>query len=162
MISLIRKIFMRNSYGKDLRSNQIMLKNQELFGESAGGTITWLHLSDLHFQAEGVSRWDSDIVINALLQDLQDLKHKFSLSPDAIFVSGDITYSGKAEEYEISKAFFDNLLNITNLENGIKLHLSKQSMHFIHFSRSIRATVYFSHVMASAGQLLKQKPHYLH
>ena len=114
--SLFRGIFKRNEFEMDIGSSQSVVNQKQLIGESAGGTITWLHLSDFHFQAGVVSKWDSDIVINALLDDLQGLKDKYSLSPDVIFVSGDITYSGKTEEYEISRAFFDDLLSVTNLE----------------------------------------------
>lgn len=107
---------MSNPYEMDLRSSQGMLNQEQLIRESFSGTITWLHLSDFHFQTKYSSQWDSDIVINALIEDLHGLKQKYSLSPDVIFVSGDITYSGKIEEYEIAKVFFDDLLNITNLE----------------------------------------------
>ncbi len=42
------------------------------------------------------------------------------------------------------------------------LHFSKQVMHLMHFSLSMRATSFFFQVMASTGQLRKQRPHLVH
>jgi predicted phosphodiesterase len=113
--SFLKKVFKPKPHEMDIKSSQNTVNQRPLIGEGANDTITWLHLSDFHFQAGVVSQWDSDIVINALLDDLKGLKARYSLSPDVIFVSGDITYSGKTEEYEISRTFFDDLLYVTNL-----------------------------------------------
>ena len=58
-------------------------------------TVTWLHLSDLHFRATKEPAWDRNIVLKGLLNDLRGLKETNDLSPDLIMISGDIAYSGK-------------------------------------------------------------------
>jgi hypothetical protein len=35
-------------------------------------TITWLHLSDLHFRAGELHKWDQDIVLRALMNDVRE------------------------------------------------------------------------------------------
>ena len=78
-------------------------------------TISWLHLSDLHFEAKEKSTWDANVVLKALLVDIQDLVKQYSLAPDLIFVSGDIAFSGAHDEYLLAQKFFDDLLKVTNL-----------------------------------------------
>ena len=79
--------------------------------------LTWLHLSDLHFRA--TTAYDEDIVLSALLQDLRegvDAGTDGGLCPDFIVVSGDVAFSGKAQEYAMAREFFDELLRTTGLE----------------------------------------------
>lgn len=78
-------------------------------------TITWLHLSDLHFRATGQHRWDEDIVLQALLADVQECRKAYELVPDLILISGDIAYSGAPAEYDLARAFFESLLAVTGL-----------------------------------------------
>jgi len=85
-------------------------------GTSIGGgaqTITWLHLSDLHFRRENA--YDERIVLRALLQDIQDRGQEDGLHPDFVVVSGDIAFAGKPEEYDLARQFFDDLLAATGL-----------------------------------------------
>ncbi len=76
-------------------------------------TITWLHLSDLHFR-NGTS-YDENIVLGALLKDLAERMQKDGLRPDFIIVTGDIAHGGQAAEYRLAARFFDDLLRITGL-----------------------------------------------
>ncbi len=76
-------------------------------------TITWLHLSDLHFRVG--SEYESNIVLDALLKDVSRLSHENSLSPDFIVVTGDIAFSGNPAEYKQACRFFDGLLNAVSL-----------------------------------------------
>jgi formylglycine-generating enzyme required for sulfatase activity len=78
-------------------------------------TLTWLHLSDLHFRAGQRHTWDEDIVLRALLNDVREKIVTDQLRPDLIAVSGDIAFSGKAEEYMLAKQFFIELLKVTGL-----------------------------------------------
>jgi predicted phosphodiesterase len=75
--------------------------------------ITWLHLSDFHFRTS--QTYDSNIVLQALLEDVQARIEQDGLTPDFIAVTGDVAFSGKAEEYELASEFFDDLLTKTNL-----------------------------------------------
>jgi UDP-2,3-diacylglucosamine pyrophosphatase LpxH len=76
-------------------------------------TITWLHLSDLHFLAS--QTYDSNIVLKALLRDISERIRDDDLRPDFIIVSGDIAFAGRPEEYVLAQQFFDELLKTTTL-----------------------------------------------
>lgn len=58
--------------------------------------ITIVHLSDIHVKEDRVSEFRKRV--DALFSDLDELK----VMPDFLVVSGDIAYSGKAEEYRIA------------------------------------------------------------
>jgi predicted phosphodiesterase len=73
--------------------------------------VTWFHLSDVHFKVG--DRYDRDIVLKALLQSVPRLKPK---KVDAIFFSGDVAFSGQADEYKHATEFFDNLLEALDIE----------------------------------------------
>ena len=72
-------------------------------------SITWLHLSDLHFRKS--QAYDENIVLKALLHDLVEQQ----VRPDLIAVSGDIAFSGQPAEYDLARRFFDDLLQTTGL-----------------------------------------------
>jgi predicted phosphodiesterase len=78
-------------------------------------TITWVHLSDLHFREGVLQVWEQDIVLKSLLVDLESHMVKSGIKPDFILVSGDITFSGQPAEYDLAGKFFDELLKTTNL-----------------------------------------------
>lgn len=78
-------------------------------------TITWLHLSDFHLKADKLSKWDQDIVLRSLLEDVQERIEVDGLGPDFIVVSGDIAFKGVADEYALARVFFDELLEKTDL-----------------------------------------------
>jgi len=90
-------------------------------GESLGGhmnNITWLHISDLHLSNHDLrpsQAFDSDIVLQKLLEDIEAYAQSKSLQPNFIIVSGDIAFSSKPEEYNLARGFFDRLLEITHL-----------------------------------------------
>jgi predicted MPP superfamily phosphohydrolase len=77
-------------------------------------TITWLHISDLHFR--GGDSYDADVVLRALLQDVAERIESDGLRPDFIAVTGDLAFSGKPAEYEQAAGFFDQLLATTGLD----------------------------------------------
>jgi SAM-dependent methyltransferase/3',5'-cyclic AMP phosphodiesterase CpdA len=75
--------------------------------------LTWLHISDLHFRKG--TKWQSERVLNALIDDLRELKDRNDLVPDIVLITGDIAFSGKKEEYESAKAFVDDLHRVYDL-----------------------------------------------
>lgn len=75
-------------------------------------TLTWLHLSDLHFREND---FNSNIVLKGLLQDVVYLSNQNNLKPDFIVVTGDITFSNKPAEYKQAGIFFDRLLKEVRL-----------------------------------------------
>ncbi|MBW1781289.1 MAG: SUMF1/EgtB/PvdO family nonheme iron enzyme [Deltaproteobacteria bacterium] len=77
--------------------------------------ITWFHLSDLHFRVGEGHSWDRDIVLRKLLEDVRGCMDSEGLRPDLILVSGDIAFSGRIEEYDLARRFFDELLDAAGL-----------------------------------------------
>lgn len=74
--------------------------------------LTFLHLSDLHFTTtDADTQFDRDVKIReALLADLgKDGRTKF----DAILVTGDIAYHGRAEEFARAKAWLEEVRTAT-------------------------------------------------
>ncbi len=57
---------------------------------SMSGTLTWLHLSDLH--AGMPPGWDSKRVTDTLRADLRKMRDKHGLHPDLIFFTGDSAF----------------------------------------------------------------------
>jgi 3',5'-cyclic AMP phosphodiesterase CpdA len=78
-------------------------------------TITWLHLSDLHFRGNELHTWDENVVLRAFLVDVRERIASDGLRPDFIAVSGDIAFSGAPEEYTLAERFLDELLEVTDL-----------------------------------------------
>jgi len=77
------------------------------------GTVTWLHLSDLHFQQS--SAYDANVVLEPLLEDIARLKTDEGLCPDFAAITGDIAFSGKPEEYALAYEFIEKLSRVTGL-----------------------------------------------
>ncbi len=82
-----------------------------LDGEQA--VVRWLHLSDFHFQ--GLERWERRATLQALLRHAAELKER-ELAPDLVFVTGDIAWSGKRNEYEQAELFFTKLARTLELK----------------------------------------------
>jgi 3',5'-cyclic AMP phosphodiesterase CpdA len=83
-------------------------------GKNYKSTLTWLHISDLHFSESQV--YEESIVVQALLQDL---KHWNRFAPeikklDFVFLTGDIAFSGQAAEYHLASRFLDELKRVTH------------------------------------------------
>ena len=76
-------------------------------------TITWLHISDLHFRTS--QAYDANVVLRALLRDVAERIEQEGLQPDFLAVSGDIAFSGQPAEYDLARRFFDDLLRTTEL-----------------------------------------------
>jgi predicted MPP superfamily phosphohydrolase/tetratricopeptide (TPR) repeat protein len=74
--------------------------------------LTWLHVSDLHFRDSGPV--DRDVVLDSLVESVRRRAQK-EPSPDLIFLSGDIAYSGKAEDYALATNWLDKLLSAAGL-----------------------------------------------
>jgi hypothetical protein len=75
--------------------------------------VTWLHVSDFHFR--GGDSYDRDVVLRALVQSVKRFRDAGRV-PDVIFATGDVAYSGKAQEYALATEFFDDLLEAAGLK----------------------------------------------
>lgn len=70
--------------------------------------IRWLHLSDFHFNPD--QGYDANIVLEALLRSLASIENDEFFPLDLVFITGDIAFSGRQEEYDLAAKFFDKLL----------------------------------------------------
>lgn len=76
-------------------------------------TVTWLHLSDLHFRESRA--YDENIVLKAFLRDVAERIQVDNLQLDFIVITGDLAFSGKPVEYTLAHRFLDELLVTTGL-----------------------------------------------
>jgi predicted phosphodiesterase len=76
--------------------------------------VTRLHISDLHVRTG--DSYDRDVVFRALVRCVRGFREKKGRTPDLIFTTGDIGYSGRADEYAIATKFFDELLEAAGLD----------------------------------------------
>ena len=77
--------------------------------------ITWIHLSDWHQRGQDFNRTK---VRDKLIQDILQREHLCTelKQVDFIIFSGDLAFSGKAEEYEAAKTYlFEPVLKATSL-----------------------------------------------
>jgi predicted MPP superfamily phosphohydrolase len=100
---------------KDVKQMSLKQSSEEIpiHGRKSAFTVTWLHLSDLHFRVS--STYDSNIVLEAMLRDVAKRIRDDHLQPDFIIISGDIAFAGRPEEYALAQRFLDDLLETTGL-----------------------------------------------
>lgn len=90
-------------------------------GDSVAGSrlLTWLHISDIHYGDGDTSRgYDKALVMERLLDDVRFMVNDLGLRPDAVFVTGDIAYSGGGSaggEYTYARDFLKRLSAISGL-----------------------------------------------
>jgi len=76
-------------------------------GTAMDQPIRLLHLSDIHFRT-GTS-WDSDPVLRALARFIGEEVRR-GLQPDLVAITGDLAFSGKAEEYALALDWLEHQL----------------------------------------------------
>jgi predicted phosphodiesterase len=77
--------------------------------------LTWLHLSDFHLRQK--TGWEQDVVLESMLRDIR-ARFGQQRRPDMIFISGDIAFAGKTEEYDLAEAFIRKLCKEVRLPEG--------------------------------------------
>ncbi len=66
-------------------------------------SFTWVHISDLHFTSgNDRTRFERDEILEQMRADAEVVKEKLG-RPDAVFVTGDVAYSGKSVEYDAAQ-----------------------------------------------------------
>ncbi|HEX8843661.1 MAG TPA: metallophosphoesterase [Pyrinomonadaceae bacterium] len=90
-------------------------------------SLTWLHLSDVHFEAptSGTKKnyWSQDKVKESFIKQLPGILTKADLKPDFVFFTGDIASSGKKEEYDIANEFLSKLRHALPKRNDTRILL---------------------------------------
>ena len=74
--------------------------------------LSWLHLSDFHLKES--DKWSQDVVLKSLLTDISN-RYSTGLPLDFIFITGDLAFSGKTEEYSLVEDFLCQLLANTGV-----------------------------------------------
>ena len=74
--------------------------------------LSWLHLSDFHLKKN--DKWSQNVVLKSLLTDISN-RYSKGRPLDFIFITGDLAFSGKSEEYLIVEDFLHQLLTDTGV-----------------------------------------------
>ena len=104
-----------SKFEQNLLSVERSGKQKEVYIMSS---ITWLHLSDLHFQKNDAH--DRNIVLEKLLDDIDKRTEKYNSvlqHIDFVCFTGDIAFAGKSEEYVLAfESFIEPLLKCLGLD----------------------------------------------
>jgi formylglycine-generating enzyme required for sulfatase activity/3',5'-cyclic AMP phosphodiesterase CpdA/energy-coupling factor transporter ATP-binding protein EcfA2 len=88
-------------------------------GTEGDRTFRWLHISDLHLgrpgPEDGGLPYAAEVVLRSLVTAFKDGGAFCDRRPDVIFCTGDVAYSGKAEEYAAGEELFKRLLAATDV-----------------------------------------------
>jgi predicted phosphodiesterase len=82
--------------------------------------IGWIHISDLHLES-GAEAWSQDVVLRALHQAILDRKGRRPVH--FIVATGDLAYSGQADQYERVGRFFDAITKASGLNREALFHI---------------------------------------
>lgn len=77
--------------------------------------LTWLHLSDFHLRVK--TGWAHDVVLETMLKDIRS-RYGRQQGPDLVFMTGDVAFSGKEEEYKLAEQFVGKLRAEIQLPEG--------------------------------------------
>jgi 3',5'-cyclic AMP phosphodiesterase CpdA len=69
-------------------------------------SISWLHISDIHMSARNA--WSQDVVLTAMCDHI-GRQRAGGTAADFILATGDLAFSGRADEYTLVAEFFDAL-----------------------------------------------------
>jgi hypothetical protein len=77
--------------------------------------FTCIHLSDIHFgHGDAGHHWDQELVLEALRKDLIDQCKEHQ--PDAVFLTGDVAFSGKSTQYERALTWLESISSTVGLD----------------------------------------------
>jgi ADP-ribose pyrophosphatase YjhB (NUDIX family)/predicted MPP superfamily phosphohydrolase len=84
------------------------------------GTVTWLHLSDLHMCSPKY-QWDASEVLDSLVADLKFLHREYKLEPDLLFFTGDLAFGhgGTASGLTIRDQYRDVEAFLTTIRHAV-------------------------------------------
>lgn len=79
--------------------------------------LSFIHLSDIHFQKYSGDAYDIDKDIRQeIINDIDENLHNYISNIDGILVCGDIAFSGAEQEYKAAIAFLDELCDVLHLD----------------------------------------------
>lgn len=82
----------------------------------------FVHLSDIHFD-DGTSAWSARMnsVRTHLVADLAAMRDRLGMDATAIVVTGDIAYSGDEKEYQLARAWLDEVATAVGSPDALVL-----------------------------------------
>ena len=87
--------------------------------------LSWLHVSDLHIKSEG-DGFSQQEACSALTRHIADAGDSFP-QIHFVLVTGDVAYSGLAEQYVLAEDIFRELSTVLGVPPGQVLLRSRQS-----------------------------------
>lgn len=103
-----RPILTASSTAKSSNDAAQLKQSDETVGPSAR-SLTWLHVSDLHFgHGDAHYRFDQSGVTSAIIRNAESMAKRLG-PPDLIFVTGDIAFSGQPAQYQQAKEWLGRL-----------------------------------------------------
>lgn len=78
--------------------------------------FTWLLISDLHLKSN-IETWSQKVVLRDMVRDIETRKQGFQ-NVRFIIVSGDLAFSGGADEYRLVESFLDDLRRVVGLDRN--------------------------------------------
>jgi hypothetical protein len=85
--------------------------------------LTFVHLSDIHFQSglSEVSKYDLDSPLrHAILRDLKQLRERDVFRHfDGVLISGDVAYAGKPDEYATAIKWINEIAKVIGSDPGL-------------------------------------------
>lgn len=79
--------------------------------------FSWIHLTDIHFgHGAPAHRWDQKLVLRALRADIAAAQKEGIPAPDALFVTGDIAFSGAEAQYNDATAWLLDVASAAGLD----------------------------------------------
>jgi hypothetical protein len=82
------------------------------FAAPSSARLNWLHLSDFHLRVS--TGWSQDTVLSTMLSDIRS-RYEGGEHPDLVFLTGDVAFSGKEEEYRLAEDFVRKLCSVISL-----------------------------------------------
>jgi 3',5'-cyclic AMP phosphodiesterase CpdA len=74
--------------------------------------ISWLHISDVHMRVRDA--WSQDVVLQALCCDIKN-RYSGATAADFILLTGDLAFSGHAQEYQLVEHFLDAIVEASGV-----------------------------------------------
>jgi 3',5'-cyclic AMP phosphodiesterase CpdA len=75
--------------------------------------FSWLHLSDTHFRRELTP--EQEAIFADMLNDIRARREEEGLDIDAVFFTGDLSFSAQPEEYQLAMQWLDRILQACDL-----------------------------------------------
>ena len=122
------------------------------------GTVTWLHLSDLH-ACRPKTGWEAKGILDNLENDFKKLQQQHNLRPDLIFFTGDAAFGqlGPGEGKSITEQFQEAENLFQKIRNCFSPPVPKENLFLVPGNHDVNRTKVMSMIHKGFDQLVKMK-----